>query len=65
MDARGAFGLSDEVRNGFEHVRAAFRVKGDAPPEKLREVAARAQQRSAVYEMVTNGVPVTMEVEVA
>jgi uncharacterized OsmC-like protein len=64
MDVRGALGLSDEVRNGFEHITVAFRVKGDASPEKLREVVERAQQRSAVYDMVTHGVPVTVEAEV-
>jgi uncharacterized OsmC-like protein len=63
MDVRGALGLSDEVRNGFEHITVSFRVKGDAPPEKLREVVARARQRSAVYDMVSNGVPVSIEVE--
>ena len=63
MDVRGALGLSDEVRNGFSHIRATFKVKGDAPAEKLREVVERAQQRSAVYDMVTHGVPVNVEVE--
>jgi uncharacterized OsmC-like protein len=63
MDVRGALGLSDDVRNGFRHIRVSFRVKGDAPEEKLREVVERAQQRSAVFDMVTNGVPVTVEVE--
>lgn len=63
MDVRGALGLSDEVRNGFSNIRATFRVKGDAPKEKLREVVERAQQRSAVFDMVTNGVPVAVEVE--
>jgi uncharacterized OsmC-like protein len=62
MDVRGALGLSDDYRNGFEHIRASFRVEGDAPEEKLREVVARAQQRSAVFDMVTNGVPVTVDV---
>jgi uncharacterized OsmC-like protein len=62
MDVRGALGLSDEVRNGFEDIRVSFRIKGDAPPEKLQEIAARAQARSAVYDMVTRGVPVTVEV---
>ena len=62
MDVRGALGLSDEVRNGFENISATFRVKGDAPPEKLREVVARAQARSAVYDMVTHGVPVDVAV---
>ena len=58
MDVQGALGLSDEHRNGFEQIRVSFRVEGDAPEEKLREVVARAQQRSAVFDMVTNGVPV-------
>lgn len=62
MDVRGALGLSDDYRNGFEQIRVSFRVKGDAPEEKLREVVARAQQRSAVFDMVTNGVPVTVDV---
>jgi uncharacterized OsmC-like protein len=64
MDVRGALGLSDEVRNGFEHVQVSFRIKGDAPPEKLREVAARAQARSVVYDSVTRGVPVDVAVSV-
>ena len=62
IDVQGALGLSDEHRNGFEQIRASFRVKGDAPAEKLREVVARAQKRSAVFDMVTNGVPVSVEV---
>lgn len=65
MDVQGALGLSDEHRNGFERIRVFFRVEGDAPEEKLREVVARAQQRSAVFDMVTNGVPVTVDVATA
>jgi uncharacterized OsmC-like protein len=65
MDVRGALGVSDEPRNGFEHIAVSFRVTGDAPPEKLREVVDRARQRSAVYDMVTNGVPVAVEVTTA
>jgi uncharacterized OsmC-like protein len=58
MDVRGALGISDEVRNGFTRIRVSFKVKGDAPQEKLREVVERAQARSAVFDMVSNGVPV-------
>jgi uncharacterized OsmC-like protein len=65
MDVRGALGLSDDYRNGFSTIRASFRVQGDAPEEKLRELVARAQQRSAVYDMVTHGVPVDVEVTTA
>jgi uncharacterized OsmC-like protein len=62
MDVQGALGLSDEYRNGFERIRASFRVTGDAPAEKLREVVRRAQQRSAVFDMVSHGVPVAVDV---
>ena len=62
MDVQGALGLNDDYRNGFEQIRVSFRVRGDAPEEKLREVVARGQQRSAVFDMVTRGVPVTVDV---
>ena len=62
MDVQGALGLSDDHRNGFDRIRVSFRVAGNAPEEKLREVVERAQQRSAVFDMVTNGVPVTVDV---
>ena len=44
MDVRGALGLSDEVRNGFDRIRVSFIVSGDAPADKLREVVARARR---------------------
>jgi len=65
MDVRGALGLDDDYRNGFEQIRVSFRIKGDAPAEKLQEVVTRAQARSAVFDMVTNGVPVSVDVAVA
>ena len=65
MDVQGALGLSDDYRNGFERIRVSFRVAGNASDEKLREVVERAQQRSAVFDMVTNGVPVTVDMAVA
>ena len=65
MDVRGALGVDDEPRNGFERISVTFRVTGNAPQEKLREVVARAQRRSAVFDMVTNGVAVTVDVATA
>jgi uncharacterized OsmC-like protein len=64
MDVRGALGVDDEPRNGFERIGVSFRVTGDAPEEKLREVVERAQARSAVYDMVSNGVPVAVDLVV-
>jgi len=62
MDVRGALGVDNEPRNGFERIAVSFRVTGNAPEEKLREVVERARKRSAVYDMVTNGVPLAVEV---
>jgi uncharacterized OsmC-like protein len=64
MDARGALGLDDDYRNGFTQIRVSFSIKGEASPEKLQELVERAQARSVVYDMVTNGVPVDVQAEV-
>jgi uncharacterized OsmC-like protein len=64
MDLRGILGLSPEVRNGYEGIRATFTIKGDAPEEKLREVVEQARARSAVYDIITNKVPVQIGINV-
>jgi uncharacterized OsmC-like protein len=58
IDVRGALGVSDDVRNGFTKIKVHFDVKADVPEEKLQELIERAQARSVVYDIVTNGVPV-------
>jgi uncharacterized OsmC-like protein len=63
LDVRGFLGMSDEVRNGYENIRVKFKVKGDAPPEKLQELVELAQERSAVFDIVTHSVPVSVELE--
>jgi uncharacterized OsmC-like protein len=62
IDLRGILGLSDEVRNGFKRIRIGFRITGDAPADKLREIVQQSKARSAVYDMLTNGVPVQVDV---
>jgi uncharacterized OsmC-like protein len=63
IDLNGVLGLDPEVRNGFEGITVRFTVKGDAPAEKLRQLVDQSQARSAVYDVITNQVPVTIEVE--
>ncbi len=62
IDLRGILGISDEVRNGYRNVRIRFEIEGDAPPEKLREIVEQSRARSAVYDVLTNGVPVEVTV---
>jgi uncharacterized OsmC-like protein len=63
LDLKGFLGLSDEVRNGYEQVRVSFRIKGDASPEQLEELVQLAQQRSPVFDIVSN--PVAVQVSLA
>lgn len=58
----GILGLSEEVRNGYEQIRVNFKIKGDAPESKLREIVEQSRSRSAVFDVVTNGVPVALSV---
>ena len=62
IDLLGILGLSGDVRNGFQQIMVSFRLRGD-DPEKLREVVERSTKRSAVYDIITNGVPVAIEVD--
>jgi uncharacterized OsmC-like protein len=65
MDLRGILGLSDEVRNGYEKIRVTFKLSGDAPPEKLRAIVEQSRSRSAVFDVLTQGTPIDIEVETA
>jgi uncharacterized OsmC-like protein len=60
----GILGLSDDARNGYERIRVNFRISGDAPPEKLRGLVEQSRARSAVFDVITNSVPVDVGVEV-
>jgi len=62
IDLRGILGIGDEVRNGFENIRVTFHVEGDAEAERLAGLVEQARLRSAVYDVLTNGVPVTISV---
>jgi uncharacterized OsmC-like protein len=63
MDLRGILGLPGEVRNGFEAIRVGFKVAGDAPAEKLRQIVEQSRARSAVFDILTKGVPVSIAVD--
>jgi uncharacterized OsmC-like protein len=62
IDLLGILGLSDQVRNGYQQIRVGFTLRGD-DPEKLRSVVEQSRQRSAVFDIVTNGVPVSIDVD--
>lgn len=63
IDLRGILGLAKDVRNGFSAIRAVFTIEGDAPQAKLQEILEQSRARSAVFDMLTNGVPVSVQMQ--
>lgn len=59
----GMLGLDDTVRNGYRGIRATFTIAGDAPAEKLQEIVEQSVRRSAVFDVLTNGVKIDVAVE--
>jgi uncharacterized OsmC-like protein len=62
IDLNGILGLNPDIRNGYQNITVRFTVKGDAPAEKLREIVEQSRNRSAVFDVITNAVPVSIEI---
>ena len=62
MDIRGILGIDSEVRNGYDDIKVTFKIDGDASKKELEAIVAQSQKRSAVYDVITNPVNVTVEV---
>jgi uncharacterized OsmC-like protein len=63
IDLQGILGLSDKIRNGYDRIKITFDIAGDAPPEKLQRIVDQARARSAVFDILTNGTSVAVEVK--
>ena len=59
LDLHGFLGLKDDVRKGYKDVRVSFKVKADATPEQLAELT----KYSPVFDIFSNPVPVSVDVE--
>ena len=62
MDLHGILGADPDVRNGFSGVTVSYQIDADAAPEEIRALVAQSQKRSAVYDILTNPVSVTVDV---
>jgi uncharacterized OsmC-like protein len=60
LDVRGILDLGG-ARPGFQNIRMTMRVKGDASDEVLRELIDFVQRHSPVLDIVSNPVPVTVQ----
>jgi uncharacterized OsmC-like protein len=62
IDLTGVLGLDPTVRNGYQGIRARFEIEGEAGTDELRKIVERSISRSAVFDVLTNGVPVDIEI---
>jgi uncharacterized OsmC-like protein len=63
LNVQAAMGTNTEdYRNGFERIRMTVTISGDAPAERLRQVVQRGTDRSVVFDSISNGVPISVDV---
>ena len=62
MDIQGILGIDPDVRNGFDGIKVKYKIDADASPAEIKALVAQSQKRSAVYDVITNPVNVTVEV---
>ncbi len=65
IDLQGFLGLSENVRPGYENIRMTYKVKSDAPEEKISELCEYVQNTSPVLDLIRNPVPVSVHMEKA
>jgi uncharacterized OsmC-like protein len=63
LDLHAFLGLSDQTRPGYENIKLSYRVKCDAPREKIVELRNYVQKTSPVLDIIRNPVPVTVALE--
>ena len=63
LDLHGFLGMSENVRNGYDNIRVTFKIKADIPEEQKKELVELAQKRSPVFDIISNPVPVSVQLE--
>lgn len=63
LDLHGFLGLSESVRAGFEGIQLRCTIDADASGEDLSSLWAHVQRTSPVLDILTNPVPVQLELE--
>jgi uncharacterized OsmC-like protein len=63
LNLHGFLGLNENTRNGYEKIKVEFKIKADAPKEKLQELVQLAQKRSPVFDIVSHPTPVEVSLK--
>jgi uncharacterized OsmC-like protein len=63
LDLRGFLGISKEVRRGYQGIRVMFDIDADCDDAKKQELVKMGEAFSPVFDIVSNGVPVSCELD--
>jgi len=64
VDLLGFLGIDESVRNGYNRINVAFKIKADnATDEQLNELVRLAQKRSPIFDNISNPTPIEVNVE--
>ena len=63
LNLHGFLGLNENTRNGYEKIKVEFKIKADAPKEKLQELVQLAQKRSPVFDIISHPTPVEVSLK--
>lgn len=61
LDLHAFLGLRNDVRPGYESIRVRYKVESPASREQLVELCDYVQRTSPVLDIITNRVPVTVD----
>ncbi len=62
LDLQGFLGLSEETRAGCDTIRLTYRVKSDAPRQRILELCEYVQKTSPLLDIIRNPVPVSIQI---
>ncbi len=63
IDLQGFLGISKDVRKGFQEIRMHFKIDADVPEEQLEELVQLGPAYSPVFDSITKGVPVSVQLD--
>jgi uncharacterized OsmC-like protein len=63
LDLRGFLGVSDDIRPGYQNIKATCSIKSDASREKIEELFKHVQRTSPVLDIIRNMEPITINIE--
>lgn len=65
LDLRGLLAMPGAARNGYEKIVFKMKIKGSGTQEQMEEIVRFGQAHSPVFDIVSNGTMVDVQVEAA